>query len=77
MGPQVTLLDCTVRYWAVLGCTGLYQSGRKCGVCSQRTCSHFFWLLVRILTIFDEKYRILTRRDKRESCLIVLQQNNV
>ena len=31
----------------------------------------------RILTIFDKKYRILTRRDKRESYLIVLQQNNV
>ena len=37
----------------------------------------FFWLLVRILTIFDKKYRIFTRRDKRESNLIVLQQNNV
>ena len=28
-------------------------------------------------TIFDKKYRILMRRDKRESYLIVLQQNNV
>ena len=37
----------------------------------------FFWLIVRILTIFDKKYHILTRRDKRESYLIVLQQNNV
>ena len=36
-----------------------------------------FWLIARILTIFDKKYRILTRRDKRESYLIVLQQNNV
>ena len=36
-----------------------------------------FWLIARILTIFDQKYRILTRRDKRESYLIVLQQNNV
>ena len=37
----------------------------------------FFWLIARILTIFDKKYRILMRRDKRESYLIVLQQNNV
>ena len=37
----------------------------------------FFWLIAHILTIFDKKYRILTRRDKRESYLIVLQQNNV
>ena len=37
----------------------------------------FFWLLARILTIFDKKYRILTCRDKRESYLNVLQQNNV
>ena len=36
-----------------------------------------FRLLVRSLTIFDKKYHILTRRDKRESYLIVLQQNNV
>ena len=36
-----------------------------------------FWLIGRILTIPDKKYRILTRRDKRESYLIVLQQNNV
>ena len=36
-----------------------------------------FWLIARILTIFDKKYRILTRCDKRESYLIVLQQNNV
>ena len=35
-----------------------------------------FWLIARILTIFDKK-RILTHRDKRESYLIVLQQNNV
>ena len=34
-----------------------------------------FWLIARILTIFDKKYGILTRRDKRESFLIVLQQN--
>ena len=34
----------------------------------------FFWLIARILTIFDNKYRILTHRDKRESYLIVLQQ---
>ena len=53
------------------------QSGRKCGVGSQHTCSHFFRLLARILTIFDKKYRILTCRDKRESYLIVLQQYNV
>ena len=53
------------------------QTGRKCGVGSQRTCSHFFRLIARILTIFDKKYRILTHRDKRESYLIVLQQNNV
>ena len=37
----------------------------------------FFQLIARILTFFDKKYRILTRRDKRESYLIVLQQNNV
>ena len=36
-----------------------------------------FLLIARILTIFGKKYRILTRRDKRESYLIVLQQNNV
>ena len=36
-----------------------------------------FWLIARILTIFGKKYRILTHRDKRESYLIVLQQNNV
>ena len=30
----------------------------------------FFWLIARILTIVDKKYRILTRRDKRESYLI-------
>ena len=53
------------------------QSGRKCGVGSHCTCSHFFWLIAHILTILDKKYRILTRRDKRESYLIVLQQNNV
>ena len=55
----------------------IMQSGTKCGVGSQRTLSHFFHLLARILTIFDKKYRILTRHDKRESYLIVLQQNNV
>ena len=32
-------------------------------------------LLARILIIFDETYRILTCRNKRGSCLIVLQQN--
>ena len=53
------------------------QSGRMCGVGSQRTCSHLFWLIARRLTIFDKKYRILTKRDKIESYLIVLQQNNV
>ena len=37
----------------------------------------FFWLIARILTIFDKKYHTLTFRDKRESYLIVLQQNNV
>ena len=37
----------------------------------------FFWLLARILTIVDKKYRTLTGRDKRESYLFVLQQNNV
>ena len=31
-----------------------YQSGRKCGVGSQRTCSHFFRLLAHILTFFDK-----------------------
>ena len=34
-------------------------------------------LIAHISTIFDKKYRILTRRDKRESYSIVLQQNNV
>ena len=37
----------------------------------------FFWLIAHILTIFDKKYCILTSCDKRESYLIVLQQNNV
>ena len=36
-----------------------------------------FRLSARILTIFDRKYCILMCRDKRESYLIVLQQNNV
>ena len=54
-----------------------YQSGTKCGVGSHRTCSHFFCLIAHILTIFDKKYRIWTCCDKRESYLIVLQQNNV
>ena len=54
-----------------------YTEWEKGGVGSHRTCGHFFWLIARILTIFDKKYRILTRRDKRESYLIVLQQNNV
>ena len=31
-----------------------HQGGRKCGVGSQRTCSHFFRLLARILTICDK-----------------------
>ena len=53
------------------------QSGTKCGVGSHRTCSHFFWIIALILTIFDKKYRTLTRRDKRESYLIVLQQNKI
>ena len=35
-----------------------YQSGTKCGVGSHRTCSHFSWLIARILTIFDKKYHI-------------------
>ena len=34
-----------------------------------------FWLLACILTIFNKKYCILTCRDKRESYLIVLQNN--
>ena len=41
------------------------------------TFAAIFWLIARILTIVDKKYRILTRRDKRESFLIVLQQNNI
>ena len=40
------------------------QSGTKCGVGSHRTCSHFFWLIARILTIFDKKYSILTPATK-------------
>ena len=36
-----------------------------------------FWLIAHISTIFNKKYGILMRRDKRESYLIVLQQNNV
>ena len=54
-----------------------HQGGRKCGAGSQRTSSHSFRLIGRILTILDKKYLILTCRDKRESYLIVLQQNNV
>ena len=61
----------------LIGQAILLQSGTKCGVGSHRTCSHFFWLIARNLTIFDKKYRILTRHDKRESYFIVLQQNNV
>ena len=38
---------------------------------------HWWKKLANILTIFDNKYHILTRRDKRKSYLIVLQQNNV
>ena len=34
-------------------------------------------IFLALLTIFDKKYRILMRRDKRESYLIVLQQNKV
>ena len=52
------------------------QSGTKCGV-GVIALAVIFWLIARILTIFNKKYRILTRRDKRESYLIVLQQNNV
>ena len=37
----------------------------------------FFLALSAYLTVFDKKYHILTCRDKRESYLIVLQQNNV
>ena len=46
----------------------------------------FFWLIARILTFRDKKYRILTFRDKKyriltfrnktESYLTVLQQHN-
>ena len=46
----------------------------------------FFWLIARIstfrdkkyriLSFRDKKYRILTFRDKTESYLTVLQQNN-
>ena len=49
------------------------QSGIKCGVGSHRTWCHFFGYFNN----FRQKYRILTYRDKRESYLIVLQQNNV
>ena len=52
------------------------QSGTKCGV-GVNALAVIFWLIARILTIFNKKYRILTRCDKRESYLIVLQQNNV
>ena len=44
---------------------------------AQHTFSHFFRLLARISAISDKKYHILTCRAKRESCLIILQQNNV
>ena len=44
-----------------------YQSGTKYGVGSQHTFSHFFQLLAYNLTIFDNTYRILMSRDKRES----------
>ena len=33
----------------------VHQGRRKCGVGSQRTCSHFFRLLARIFTIFNKK----------------------
>ena len=36
-----------------------------------------FWLLARVLTIFDKKYSILTWCEIKELFLIVLQQNNV
>ena len=36
-----------------------------------------FWLLARILKKVDKKYCSLTCRDKRESYLIVLQQNSI
>ena len=44
------------------GCT--QQSGTKCGVGSHRTCSHFFWLIVHILTILDKNtvfWRVATK----------------
>ena len=50
------------------------QSGRKCGVGSQRTCNHFS-ALSAFLTIFDKEYHILTCRYKRESYLIVFRQH--
>ena len=42
-----------------------------------RLSAPFFRLFAHSLTILDKKYRILTCRDKKESYLIVLQQNNV
>ena len=55
----------------------LYAEWEKVWSRLRRTCSHFFRLLARILTIFDKEYRILTCCDKRESYLIVLQQNKI
>ena len=52
----------------------------ECDKVWSRLSSHllpFFWLIARLLKISDKKYRILTRRDKRDSYLNVLQQNNV
>ena len=38
------------------------QSGTKCGVGSQRTFFHFFWLLTRILNFFCEPISLLLLR---------------
>ena len=62
---------CQNKFKTVLSVSA-HQGGRKCGVGSQRTCSHFIRLLACILTILYKKYRILTCRNKRESYLVLL-----
>ena len=50
-----------------------HQGGRKCGVGSQRTCSHFFRLLARILTIFHKKYHISRQKRVLFNCFATKQ----
>ena len=59
-----------------LWCLAADQGWLKCRVSSQRNLCHFLRLIARILTFHDKKYHILNFRDKTESYLTVLQQNN-